>query len=168
MGDEPTVVVRPEQPYVAIAGRVTMQTFGVVADRIPELFGWLAARQIAPVGAPFLRYNVIDMEREFEIEAGVPVAEVVKVADDEPGDLFAAVLPAGRYAAVRHVGHPDELVEVNRRLLDWAEHRGLRWDVSDTERGQRWGCRTETYETDPRVEADPHNWTIALAFRLAD
>src|SRR5262245_41741099 len=70
----PIIVERAEQPYVGIRGLVTMPTIGAIADRIPEVFAWLGARGIEPAGAPFLKYNLIDMARELEIEAGVPVA----------------------------------------------------------------------------------------------
>jgi hypothetical protein len=40
---EPRVVACAEQPYLGIAEVITMKTFDLVADRIPELFGWLGA-----------------------------------------------------------------------------------------------------------------------------
>jgi effector-binding domain-containing protein len=165
MSAEPTVEMRGAQPYVAARGVVTMTTIGAVADRIPEVFGWLAARGIEPAGAPFLKYNVIDMQGQLEVEAGVPVAAAVDGAD---GEIFSAVLPAGRYATVTHVGHPDDLMDLTAGLLDWAERQDLRWDMAETADGQRWGCRLETYFTDPRVEPDPGKWETELAFRLAD
>lgn len=161
---EPTIIERSEQPYVAIGGRVTMDTIGEVADRISELFGWLASRGIEPAGAPFLKYDVIDMERELEIEAGVPVPATV----EGEGDVFCAVLPAGRYATVTHVGHPDGLVAVTAALLDWASEQGLTWDMSETEVGERWVCRLEVYRTDPREQPDLDKWETDLVFRLAD
>lgn len=62
------------------------------------------------------------MERQLEIEAGVPVRTAVKGADE----ILAGILPAGRYATVTHVGHPDALIEVTAALLDWAAAQGLR------------------------------------------
>src|SRR5262245_28567757 len=141
-----------------------MSTIGAIADRIPEVFAWLGARGIALAGAPFLKYNLIDMARELEIEAGVPVA----AATEGEAPVLAGVLPAGRYATVAHVGHPDKLIEVTAALLDWAAGQGLRWDVSETDQGQRWGCRLEVYKTDPSQEPDPGKWETELAFRLAD
>jgi effector-binding domain-containing protein len=160
----PRIVERSEQPYVAVGGLVTMQTIGAVADRIPEVFGWLGDRGIEPAGAPFLRYDLIDMERQFEVEAGVPVA--APVAAD--GEVFAGVLPAGRYAALTHIGPFDGLVAATAALLDWAAEQGLAWDVTDTPEGQRWGCRLEVYETDPAEQPDPSKWSTELLFRLAD
>ena len=160
---EPTITERPEQPYVGIRGRVTMQTIGEIADRIPELFGWLSARGIAPAGAPFLKYDVIDMERELGIEAGVPVPATV----EGEGDVFCAVLPAGRYATVTHVGHPDGLVDVTAALLDWAADQGMEWDMTETADGERWACRLEVYRTDPAEQPDPTAWETDLVFKLA-
>jgi effector-binding domain-containing protein len=164
MNIEPRTEVRAGQPYIGVRGVVTMSTIGEVADRIPEIFGWLGARGVEPAGAPFLRYHVIDMSGPMDVEAGVPVAAAVDGVD---GDLSNGVLPGGRYATVTHVGHPDDLIEVAARLQDWADGRGLRWDVSDTADGRRWGCRLESYRTDPRVEPDPGKWETELAFRLA-
>lgn len=159
----PQIVRRAEQPYAAIAGSVTMTRFSDIADRLPELFGWLAARGIEPAGAPFFRYDVIDMRRELRIDAGIPVAAPV------PGEgrVRPGVLPAGRYATVTHLGHPERLIEVNAALLAWGTERGLQWDMAETGAGQRWGCRLETYKTDPILEPDPSRWEVELAFRLA-
>jgi DNA gyrase inhibitor GyrI len=81
-----------------------MSELGKVAERHPEVFGWLAARSLAPAGAPFFKYNVIDMMRELEVELGVPVATAV----DGDGSVVSGVLPAGRYATLMHVGHPSD------------------------------------------------------------
>jgi effector-binding domain-containing protein len=162
--DEPAVIERPAQHYVGITAPVTMTTFGIVADRIPELFAHLAQHGCAPAGAPFFRYHRIDMERELIVEAGVPVATPVPGA----GDIGAGILPAGRYATVLHVGHPDELIAVTAHLLDWAKRQGLEFDSRPAPEGEVWGCRLETYLTDPRQTPDLHDWQTELAFRLAD
>src|SRR2546430_17144866 len=69
----PTIAYRAEQPYLAVKGPVTMNTIPAIADRFPEVFGFLAAKGIEPAGAPFLKYNVIDMEQQLEMEAGGPL-----------------------------------------------------------------------------------------------
>ena len=163
MNTEPTIVARAEQPYVAVRGAVTMDTIGAIADRIPELFGWLAAHGIPPAGPPFLRYRVIDMDRRLDVEAGVPVAAAH--GDDR---VHVDVLPAGRYATVRHVGHFGKLVEATGALLAWAAGQGLAWDMTHTPDGEAWGCRLEIYVTNPVEQPDPARWETQLAFRLAD
>lgn len=141
-----------------------MVAVGSIADRIPEIFGWLGARGIAPAGPPFLRYNVIDMERQLEIEAGVPVASPV----ESDGHVRAGTLPAGRFATLLHVGAPPTLRAANAALLDWAAERDLTWDMSQAGQAEKWGCRLEIYLTDPAEQPDPSKWETRLAFRLAD
>ena len=161
---EPTIVQRAAQPYMSITGLVTMQRIPEIADRLPEVFQWLAARGVEAAGPPFFKYNIIDMERELEIEVGVPVADVLE--GDEV--VRPGVLPAGRYASVTHVGHPQQLIDATAALLQWAAKQGLSWDVTQTDRGERWGCRLELYKTDPAVQPDMNEWETELAFRLAD
>lgn len=164
MNATPEVTERAAQPYVAISGQVTMASIGSIADRIPKIFGWLDARGIAPAGPPFLRYNVIDMERQLEIEAGVPVASTV----EGDGDVQPGTLPAGRFAVLLHVGAPPTLQAATAALLDWAAQQDLTWDMSRTDVGERWGCRLENYLTDPAKQPDVNKWETQLAFRLAD
>jgi effector-binding domain-containing protein len=160
---EPRIRWRAAQPYVAIRRLVTMRTIPEIADRLPVVFGWLAARGIEPAGAPFLRYRVIEMDRHLDIEAGVPVDAAIE------GDkgVISGILPSGRYATVTHVGPFDRLVDVTAALLDWAAREGLTWDKIVTENGQEWGCRLELYNTNPSEEPDMGKWETELAFRLA-
>ncbi|RSM71625.1 AraC family transcriptional regulator [Kibdelosporangium aridum] len=157
---KPEIVERAEQPYVGVRGTVTMETFGKIADRMPELIGSLMQRGVELAGAPFFRYISIDMDNELVVEAGVPVNAAVA----EQGEQFNGVLPAGQYVSVTHIGHPDELIDVTGQLLEWAADQGLTWDNT----GQRWGCRLEILKTDPTVEPDLSKWETELAFRLAD
>jgi effector-binding domain-containing protein len=162
---EPEVAERAAQPYVAISARVTMQTIGSVLPELHGLvFAWLAERGVPPAGYPFWKYNVIDMERELEVEVAVPVATAVE------GDrrVLAGVLPSGRYATLRYTGHPAGLVDATASLREWVARRGLTFDVRDAGDGERWGARLEIYETDPAVEPDMSKWTTQLAFRLSD
>src|ERR1700688_4604997 len=121
MSTAPEITERAGQPYVAVKAQVTMQAISAIADRIPEVFGWLAVHGIAPAGAPFLKYNVIDMARQREIEAGGPVAAAV----DGDGSVLAGVLPAGRYATMIYLGHPAKLVDATAELLAWASRENL-------------------------------------------
>ena len=164
MSDTPEIVTRAEQPYVALRGRVSMAEIGAFAVRTPEVFAWLGAQGLPPAGPPFLRYNVIDMTRDLEIDNGVPVAAPV----EGDAEVIADVLPAGRYATLTHVGHPSELMAATKALLDWAAAQGLTWDMSASADGERWGSRLEIYLSDPREEPDMSKWVTQLAFRLAD
>ncbi len=161
---EPTIVQRDDQPYVGRRESITMTEFARVADHLPTMFGGLAERGVAITGAPFFRYRLIDMSATLVVEAGIPVAGPV----DVPEPSFTDTLPAGRYATVSHVGHPDELMSVTARLLDWARDEGLEWDMSPTLEGEMWGCRLEILMTNPAEEPDMHKWETVLMFRLRD
>ena len=164
----PTVIERPAQPYVGTTRTVTMTSIGLIADRLPEILNLLLAQGQPPTGTPFLRYLAIrDDMSELEIEAGWPVGQDVDLPPDSTG-LHAGELPAGRYVTVTHHGHPDGLLDVTAGLLAWADERGLAWDATPAGDIARWGCRLESYLTDPAVEPDLNSWETALAFRLAD
>jgi effector-binding domain-containing protein len=164
MSSAPEIETRAEQPYVAVRAKVTMGEIAAFARRFGEVFGWLDSHGLAPAGPPFFKYNVIDMARELEMEAGVPIA----TATDGDDQIVAGVLPAGRYATLTHVGHPSELMAATKALLDWAAEQGLTWDVTPSEDGDRWACRLENYLTDPDQEPDMSKWVTQLAFKLAD
>lgn len=161
---EPEVIARPAQPYVAIRAQVTMRTLGTVLPELhPQVFAWLRERDIPPAGPPFWKYNVVDMDRDLEVEVGAPVAAAVD-GDDR---VLAGVLPPGRYATLRYTGHPGGLADATASLLAWAEREGLAWDVRRTGDAERWAARLEIYETDPASEPDMSKWTTQLAFRLS-
>jgi effector-binding domain-containing protein len=160
----PRIVAREAQPYLAIAATVTMDEIAAAADRLPEVMGWLAERGIAPAGPPFFRYDVIDMPRELRMQVGAPVSS----ARPGAGEVIAGILPAGHYALVCHTGHPQELMGVTKALLEWAAEQGLRWDMTASPEGERWGCRLEVYHTDPRDLPDMSHMRTDLVFRLAD
>jgi effector-binding domain-containing protein len=160
----PKVVERGEQPYVAVKSVVSMKEIGAVAGKfLGEVFGWAAGHGLAPAGAPFFKYNAIDMERGLEIEFGVPTANLV-TGDDR---VIAGVLPAGRYASLVHRGPYEQLLDANAALLDWIKEQGLAMDVSESPQGDRFGGRLEIYLTDPAVEKDPDKWETEVAIKLA-
>ncbi|MBA3777775.1 MAG: GyrI-like domain-containing protein [Chloroflexi bacterium] len=159
------VVERGEQPYVAIRSSVAMGGIGNAIERsYPQVCGWLEARGLPPAGAPFTRYNLIDMERGLEIEVGVPVASEI------PGDetVVAGILPAGRYASLTHVGDYDGLVDANQALQQWAAAQGLPFAMSETQAGHRFESRLEICLKDPDHEPDPAKWETEVAYLLAD
>lgn len=161
---EPTITELAEQPYVGRRESITMTQFARVADHLPTMFARLGERGVTVSGAPFFRYRVIDMSADLVVEAGIPIAERADVA----APMFVETLPAGRYVTLSHVGHPDELMAVTARLLDWAQDRGLAFDMQPTPTGEVWGCRLEVLMTNPAEQPDMHRWRTDLFFRLAD
>jgi len=159
----PAIVHRTEQPYVAIRVLVTMQTLGEVLPGLhPKVRQWLHSQGVEPAGRPFCKFNVIDMDRQLEVEGGFGVPAPL-TGDDQ---VLAAVLPAGRYATLWHTGHPDGLIDATSTLRDWVAQQGLTWDMTPTPDGERWGCRLEIYHDEPGQ--DMNDWKTELAFKLAD
>ena len=87
---------------------------------------------------------------------------------DGDDQVISGTLPAGRYATVTHIGPPDTLGAATAALLEWADERGVQWDMTVGDEGERWGARLEIYLTDPREQLDLSKWETELAFRLAD
>ena len=163
MSQEPKIEERAAQHYAGIQATVPMGGIsGAVDDAFPELFGWLAGTGTTPAGPPFIRYLVIDMEALLQLEFGVPVAAPVTGS----GRIKPGILPAGRYAVLRHSGPYDGLIGANAALQRWAQDHDLEFDVRDTPEGSAWGARFEEYITDPSGEPDPSKWETDVAYLL--
>jgi len=135
-----------------------------VESGFSELFGWLEEHGVAPAGVPFIRFLVIDMESELEIELAVPVVEGVS----GEGRFRADLLTAGRYGTLLHVGPYDDLIASNAALQDWAEKQGIVWDSWDTDSGSAWRGRVERDLIEPSVEPDPSKWEVEVAYLIAE
>ena len=114
MSHEPQIQERPAQHYAGIPVTVTMDGLSSAIDSaFSELFGWLAGQGITPAGPPFIRYLVIDMPGELQVEMAVPVAAPITAS----GRIQSGTLPGGRYAVLRHTGPYDGLIASNAALL---------------------------------------------------
>lgn len=165
MSAEPQIEARETQAYAGIRVTVPMEAISAALDEaFPAVFAWLAERGITPAAAPFIRYLVIDMAADLELEVAVPVDVPITVS----GRIQEGALPAGRYVVLRHVGSYDGLIDSNARLQRWASDHDLVFDTSETPRGSAWGGRVEHYLTDPSAEPDPAKWEVDVAYRLAD
>jgi effector-binding domain-containing protein len=159
----PRIDHREALRYLGIRERVTMADLAgdVVPTLLDEVFAWLGREGIDPQGAPFVRYHVIDMATELEIEVAVPVRDAV----DGDGRVAPGTLPPGRYASLEYRG-ADNGVAGNRTLIDWAARAGLAWDDFASERGHGFVGRYETLLTDPGDVSDPADWITEVAIKL--
>ena len=161
MSHDPQLQDRPAQHYAGIRTTVPMDGIsGAVDEAFPELFGWLAGHGIAPAGAPFIRYLVIDMTAGLQLDLGVPVSSPVAGS----GRIEPGVLPAGTYAVLRHAGPYDGLLAANAALQEWASEHGVAFDAWDTPDGQAWRSRVEHYLTNPAEEPDQAKWEVDVAY----
>jgi len=141
---------------MADLGAAIGQALGVVE-------GWLEERGISPVGPPLVRYRVIDMAHELDVEVGVPVAQSIEVADG----LVADSLPLGTYGVATYRG-AAEGVTGNAALIEWARESGVAWASTPTaDGGEAFVCRVETLLGDPDVNPDPATWETEVAILVA-
>ena len=163
--EEPKLVHRDKQPYVAIRTTVTMQGMATVIPKLmPELHRWLEARNVKPNGPVFIRFVVIDMDKGLDIEVGLPVTKLLS----GDGRVKSDVLPAGRYASLTHFGNYSGLIPPNAQIQEWGKKQGLTWKMRKTKRGDEWVGRVEFYKTDPDKEPDPSKWETEILYLVAD
>lgn len=163
----PEIVERQAQPYVAVRVNVPFtEVMSVIDGSFSTLYSWLGAHGIAPSGAAFFKYNVIDMAGLLEIELAAPVASLVTVDTDAP--VVFGVLAAGRYAQVTWTGPYQHLMEVNAVLIGWAKEKGIEWDMRTTTAGDRFESRVEIYENNPMEVDDPRDLVTTVAIKIAD
>jgi effector-binding domain-containing protein len=159
---EPKIDDRPEKVYMGIRTQTPMKGMFQVVDVLrKELFAWQKEQGVQASGPHFLRYHVIDMAGEMDIELGFIVADTV------PGNdrIRPGVLPAGRYASLIYSRYA---LAGNKRLIEWAKDNGIQWDRWDEDKGDAFRCRCEFYLTDPKVEHRKSKWQVELAIKMAD
>ena len=135
--------------------------FTVVDHLRKELSLWFKKQRQDLAGPPFLRYHVIDMAGEMDIEVGFPVGTALP--DDDR--VKAGTLPAGHYANLIYTGHG---LTGNKALLGWANTNGLVLDRWDDQKGDVFRSRLESYLTDPAREPRKTKWEIEVAMKLTD
>ena len=163
MISEPKLEDRAEQHYVGIRTQVPMSKFKkIIPEFLGELFAWLGKQGMQPAGAPLMRYHVINMAGNMDVELGIPVANPVQ----GDGRIAPGVIPAGRYAALVYSGVTG--IAGNKALLEWAARNNLKWDRSEDEKGDTFRARVEYFLTDPAEQPDRNKWETEVAIKLAD
>lgn len=159
---EPQISQRPEKYYLGIRMQTPMSGMSKAVQKLfKELNTWLKKHNIQPVSPPFLRFHVIDMRGEMDIEVGAPV-EVGTLGDER---VQPSTIPAGRYASLIYSGSG---LAGNKALIEWAKANGLKWDRWDDAKGDAFRARYETYLTDPKIEPRKTKWDVEVAIKLAD
>lgn len=159
---KPKIDQRPKQAYMGIRTIAPFKGMSKVISRIAdELNDWADENKIETAGPPFLRFHVIDMRGFMDISFCVPVRKTLP--DD--GQVRADEIPAGKYASLIYSGGG---ISGNRALIEWVRAQGMDFDRWDTEQGDNFRGRYETYLTDPKVEPRKSKWKIEVAIKLAD
>ena len=155
---------RDAQEYVGIRTQVPHTMLPtVIPQYIDEVIAWLGTQGVEPNGAPFIRYYVIDMDAELDIEVGWPVATAL----EGNGRIQGGVLPAGCYATLIYTG-VENGIKGNGALIEWAQDNGVEWDRWDDEKGDAFRSRVEFFLTNPDDEPNPEKWGTEVAILVRD
>jgi effector-binding domain-containing protein len=159
---KPKIDTRPKIVYMGIRTIAPFKGMSKGIDKISkELNNWLTDNNVQTTGYPFLRYHVIDMRGFMDISYAVPVHQGLP----DIGDVTAGEIPAGRYASLIYSGGG---ISANRALIEWARANGMEFDRWDTEQGDNFRGRYETFLTDPKEEPRKSKWEIEVAIKLAE
>jgi effector-binding domain-containing protein len=165
MIDGPKIGERSEVHYVGIRTMAAHTELDkVIPQHHDEIYEWLKQQGIEPTGAPFIRYNCINMAEKLDVELGVPVG--ANVVGNER--IVKGVLPSGRYASLTYFGDYGGLYDANAVLIGWAKEKGIKWDNWDTPQGDMFRSRVEVYIKDPGNEPDPAKYETEVAIKMAD
>lgn len=159
--EAPHVVYRSSATTVGI--RVVTPFRGMLSVRdnmIRELRSWLDQHD-ADAGPLFLRFYVVDMKGDMDLEVGA----VSSKAPPVESRIRRGELSAGRYATLTHVDHS---IRANRHLIEWAAEAGHVFDRRATPAGDAFACRYEAYLSDERIVKRKTRWRIQLNFKLAE
>lgn len=159
---KPKIDKRPKITYMGIRTIAPFKGMSKVIGKIAdELNQWAEDNKVKTSGPPFLRYHVIDMRGAMDISYCVPVRKALP----NDGNVTADFLPAGRYASLIYSGGG---ISANRALIEWVRAQSMDFDRWDTEQGDNFRGRYETYLTNPKLEPRKSKWEIEVAIKLAD
>ena len=158
---KPKIDKRPKMNYMGIRAIAPFKGMSKEIGRlVDELNAWVDKNKVKTAGPPFLRYHVIDMRGYMDISYCVPVRRALP--DD--GNVKADFIPPGKYASLIYSGGG---ISGNRALIEWVRAKGMDFDRWDTEQGDNFTGRYETFLTDPKVEPRKSKWKIEVAIKLA-
>jgi effector-binding domain-containing protein len=159
---KPKIDTRPEQIYMGIRTVAPFKGMSkVVAKLSKELNAWVNQNKIETAGPPFLRLHVVDMRGFMDLSYGIPVYQALP----DNGNIKADVLAVGRYASLIY---SKGGISGNRALIEWVRANGMEFDHWESEQGDHFRSRYESYLTDPNVEHRKSYWEIEVAIKLAD
>lgn len=159
---KPKIEKRPKLTYMGMRAIAPFKGMSKEIRKLAnEVNAWVAEKKIKTAGPPFLRYHVIDMRGSMDISFCVPV----KKALPDDGNVKADFVPAGKYASLIYSGGG---ISGNRALIEWVRAQGLDFDRWDTEQGDNFRGRYETFLTDPKIEPRRSKWQIEVAIKLMD
>lgn len=159
---QPKINERPEVHYMGIRIQTPFRgMFKQIGLIQRELETWFKDNKIEQGHPRFLRYHVIDMQGEMDMEYGIPVDAPLP----DEGQVRAGIIPAGRYISLIYAGSG---LQGNKALLGYIQENNIPADRWESDKGDVFASRFEAYLTDPKVEPRKTKWDIELAIKLKD
>ncbi len=159
---EPVLEERQRQSYMGIRAQVSKQELpNRIAQLMAEMVSWLEKKGVAPNGAPFTRYHMVNRENIMEIEVGFTVAKTLS------GDrrVNGGIIPSGKYAMLSYTDSREDS-KATTKLLNWATCQNIEWDAWESEQGKIFHSRLEIFLG--QLHHSPSTWKTQVAIRLAD
>lgn len=157
-----TVKVNSEKSYAALRREVAQQN---IPNEIPPLvrilMNLLQKENIKTKGACFFRYLSCKIGGQMVVEVGFPIEKT----DSKSENIEFGSFPTGKYLSVIHMGDYKNLNEAHMYLENYSKSNNLTLDESTTETGVVWGCRIETYLTEPD-KTPIMDWRTEVSFLL--
>jgi effector-binding domain-containing protein len=157
---EPHIILQQDRSYIGIRVSAPYSNmFSVVDIKFKQLKDYLKANNVINQGPFFLRYCVINMAGEMELEVGV----IGHYNNHEEIDIKKGVLPGGLYATLIYKGLG---LAANKHLLNWIEQNNHIIQKQSHKYGDDFACRYEAYLTDQKIEPRKKQWDIELSIKI--
>jgi effector-binding domain-containing protein len=157
---EPKLINQNDKSYFGIKFKAPYSNmFSVVEIKFKQLKDWVKINKFIEEGPYFLRYHMINMAGEMELEVGI----IGNYTVTDKSDIKAGIIPHGIYATQIYKGLG---LGANKYLLKWIEDNNYIIDKVSHNYGDLFACRYEAYLTDPKIEPRKKQWEIELSIKI--
>jgi len=148
MADSIEVRELPEQYVLGIRMKTEIAQLPVsIGAMYRELFGYLGARQIQPLGMPYAEYFEVG-EKGVDVECGVAVPPGTQGEER----IVARVIPGARTLCAMHVGPYETMRNTYAKIDAWIREKGYAYA----------GSPREVYHADPQKDTDSSKWVTEI------
>ncbi|MDD1767557.1 MAG: GyrI-like domain-containing protein [Methanomassiliicoccales archaeon] len=138
----------PEQYVLGIRMKTDIAHLPVsIGTMYHELFGYLGARQIQPLGMPYAEYFEV-CEKVVDVECGVAVPPGAQ----GEGRIVARVIPGAKTLCAVHVGPYETMTSTYAKIDAWIGEKGYAYA----------GSPREVYHSDPQKDKDSSKWVTEI------
>lgn len=159
----PVIEHRDAHPYAAVRLQVAIPFGKSLQTAWLKVHHWLQGQGVVH-GPAIIRYLTTDMSTKLDLDVGFVLDQAIAGGDG----VITAVLPAGQYATLMHIGpyKGKGIYKANVTMMEWANSNNIRWAIQGRDGVEWWDSRVEWYFSDPDVDPDPKKYKTELTFLL--